>query len=185
LIIDEDEENRTSGVIGECMEYFLKHHIFETLIAYAKSDKPPGFFNFSMNIIIEILEKVECISLISQKSVYYAINQMLQMFEVTIKDHQDFKIYSNKIIVDFVHLLFTNSKCTTYMMCGKGDYMPIKVIIRLLQGMTVDDDKEYCQKIYDTLRCILKINNRTVENYMNNEGELCEILVDTIDRFFR
>ena len=44
LIIDEDSANRTNHTIGEGMEYFLRHHIFETLIAYAKADKPPGFF---------------------------------------------------------------------------------------------------------------------------------------------
>lgn len=59
LIIDEDLANRSSNTVGECMEYFLKHHVFETMIAYAKSDKPPGFFNFCMNIIIEILENIE------------------------------------------------------------------------------------------------------------------------------
>ena len=68
------------------MEFFLKHHLFESLIAYAKSNKPPGFFNFAMNIIIELLENIECVSLISQKSVHPAINQILQMFEITIKN---------------------------------------------------------------------------------------------------
>ena len=81
------------------MEYFIRHHIFETLIAYAKADKPPGFFKFSMSIIIEILEKVESVSLISQKSIHPAINQLLQMFEVTVKDSDQFKYYSSSIIL--------------------------------------------------------------------------------------
>lgn len=199
LVIDEDQENRASGAVGECMEYFLKHHIFETLIAYAKSDKPPGFFNFSMNIIIEILENVECISLISQKSVHPAINQILQMFEVTVKDHQDFKYYSIKVIVDFLlvlslkvaqkpylaNLLFTNTKRISHRKSDKGDYMPVKVIMRLLQNMTAKDSDEYSNKIYDTLKCILKMNNKLVDDYINNEGELCEVLVNTLERFYR
>lgn len=166
LIIEEDIENRESHTVGECMEYFLKHHIFETLIAYSKSDKPPGFFNFSMNIIIEILENVECVSLVSQKSVHPAFNQLLQMFEVTVKDNQDFKYYSNKVILDFLNvlckkvaqnpflgnLLFSNTKRMTSNKSDKGDYMPIKVIMRLLQNMTSKDDSEYCNKIYDTLK---------------------------------
>jgi hypothetical protein len=157
LIIDEDKEYMSSQTVGECMEYFLKHHIFESLIAYAKSNKPPGFFDFSMNIIIEILENVEGISLISQKSVHPAINQMLQMFEVTVKDKVEFKYYSVKVILDFVnvlchkiaktpflaHLLFTNTKRITSRKSEKGDYMPLKVIMRLLQDMTAKDDFQY------------------------------------------
>lgn len=199
LIIEEDNENKSSQTVGEWMEFFLKFHIFESLIAYAKSDKPPGFFNFSMNIIIEILENVEWISLISQKSVHPAINQMLQMFEVTIRDRVDFKYYSNKVILDFVnvlchkiaktpflaHLLFTNTKRITNRKSEKGDYMPLKVVMRLLQDMTAKDDFEYWSKIYDTLRCILKMNNPMVDDYINNEGELCEILVNTLDRFYQ
>ena len=58
-----------------------------------------------MNVIIEILENVECISLISQKSVHPAINQILQGFEVSVKDSTDFKFFSKRIIVDFIHTL--------------------------------------------------------------------------------
>lgn len=104
IIIDEDKENRKSHTIGDCLEYFLKHHIFETLIAYWKSDKPPGFFNFWMDIIIEILDNVKWTSLISQKSVHPAINQILQMFEVTVKDSGE-TYFSHRVIVDFLNTL--------------------------------------------------------------------------------
>ena len=52
-----------------------------------------------MSVIIEILEKVESVSLISQKSIHPAINQLLQMFEVTVKDSDQFKYYSTSIIL--------------------------------------------------------------------------------------
>ena len=108
------------------------------------------------------------------------------MFEVTVRDNQEFKYYSTKIIVDFLHvlchkvakkpylahLLFTNTKRITNKRSEKGDYMPIKVIMRLLQNMTAKDESKYCSKIYDTLRCILKMNNKLVDEYINNEGEL-------------
>lgn len=82
---------------------------------------------------------------------------MLQMFEVTIRDRVDFKYYSNKVILDFVnvlchkiaktpflaHLLFTNTKRITNRKSEKGDYMPLKVVMRLLQNMTAKDDFEY------------------------------------------
>ena len=82
---------------------------------------------------------------------------MLQMFEVTVKDKVEFKYYSTKVILDFVnvlchkiakkpflaHLLFTNSKRITHRKSEKGDYMPLKVVMRLLQDMTAKDDFEY------------------------------------------
>lgn len=198
LIIDEDQANRATNTVGECMEYFLKHHIFESLIAYAKSNKPPGFFNFAMNIIIELLENIEWVSLISQKSVHPAINQMLQMFEVTVKDKYVFKHYDTTIILDFLnvlchkiakmpylsHLMFSNAKRLGHHKSEKGDYLPLKVVMRLLQDMTAKDNPVHWNRIYDTLKWILKINNPLVDEYINNESEICEILVNTLERFF-
>lgn len=63
--------------------------------------------------------------------------------------------------------------------------MPVKVIMRLLQNMTIKDSADYCEQIYSTFKCILKINNPLVDEYINNEGELCEILVDTLERLYR
>ena len=199
LIIEEDQVNRVNNTVGEWMEYFLKHHIFESLIAYSKSNKPPGFFNFSMKIIIELLENIEWISLISQKSVHPAINQMLQTFEITIKDRAEFQFYSTTVILDFLnvlwhriarmpylsHLMFSNAKRIGHHKNEKGDYMPLKVAMRLLQNMTSKDKSEYWNMIYDTLRWILRNHNPLVDEYVNNESEICEVLINTLDRFYQ
>ena len=34
ILVEEDERNRESKVIGECLEYFLQHRLFEYLCAY-------------------------------------------------------------------------------------------------------------------------------------------------------
>ena len=48
----------------------------------------------------------------------------------------------------------------------KGDFMPIKVMIRLLQIMTSKDDITYCKKIYSTFTIILKMNNELINEYI-------------------
>ena len=83
------------------------------------------------------------------------------------------------------NLLFSNSKRITHNKNDKGDYLPIKVIIRLLQRMTVKDSTEYWDKLFETLRFILKLNNQLVDDYINNEGELWEIFISTFDKLYR
>ena len=83
------------------------------------------------------------------------------------------------------NLLFSNSKRISHRKSDKGDYLPIKVIIRLLQRMTVKDSFDYCSKLYDTLRFILKLNNQLVDDYINNEGELWEIFISTFEKLYR
>lgn len=63
--------------------------------------------------------------------------------------------------------------------------MPVKVIMRLLQNMTVHHSSDYCTQIYSAFKCILKMNSDLVNEYITNEGELWEVLVDTLERLYR
>ena len=55
ILCEEDLENDKDRTIGECLEYFMEHNIFEILGAYTKADKPNGFFKIGCPIITEII----------------------------------------------------------------------------------------------------------------------------------
>lgn len=57
-ILEEDQNNRESKTIGECLEYTLKKGIIMELVAFGKSDKPEGLFVVCLKFIDYLIQDI-------------------------------------------------------------------------------------------------------------------------------
>ena len=44
--------------MSESLEYFVQHRILETLVSYALTDEPQGFFKFMLGVIEDLIQSV-------------------------------------------------------------------------------------------------------------------------------
>ena len=161
-MIEEDKRNRESRLIGECLEYFLKHKIFEYLCAYLQTDKPAGFFDFGLQIVTSILQGIQCTSFISHYSIHPPIVHLLGIIHTLLKDRTSIttsrgpilefvrtitiKVYNEPYIVN---LLFTGVK--KQIVGERGRYLPLEIVLLLLRYKQPGDNIEYQEQLQDTL----------------------------------
>jgi hypothetical protein len=80
----EDNENLNERTLGDCLEHFMANSMFEIIGTYTKSDRPSGFFKIGLRTIVQLIDGINCTSLLSQSNIHKTLVMMLNSILVAV-----------------------------------------------------------------------------------------------------
>jgi hypothetical protein len=81
LLLEEEEQNALTMTMGECLENMLHNRIFEMFCSYVATDKPEGFLPKGLELLSQVIFKVQTISILSQITVHPSVNHILSVIK--------------------------------------------------------------------------------------------------------
>lgn len=73
LVTAEDQRNRESRTIGDCLEFVLKEGVLMELCAYGQTDKPEGLLILCLKFISFVILDIRAVSVLSHREVHIAL----------------------------------------------------------------------------------------------------------------